>query len=189
MLTVARLADRHKGHDVLVRALPLIRRRVPDAEWVVVGDGPLRAEIETAAAALGVRDAVRFCGALGDAERDTWLDRAHVFAMPSRLPGPGAAGEGFGIAFLEAAAHGLPVVAGSVGGALDSVADGESGLLVDPTSPEAVADAIAGLLEDAPRRRALGEAAVAHAARFAWAGIAARVAALLREISVLASER
>jgi len=120
ILTVARLVDRYKGHDVLARALVDVRRMVRDVEWVVVGEGPLRGELEALVNSLGVADSVRFTGAVSDAERDEWLRRASVFAMPSRLPGPGRAGEGFGIAFLEAAAYGKPVVAGKVAGALDS---------------------------------------------------------------------
>ncbi len=82
-------------------------------------------------------DAIRFLGSVSDEERNLWLRRAHLLAMPSRLPAGGFAGEGFGIAYLEAGAYGKPVVAGNVGGALDSVSDGESGLLVDPTDPVA----------------------------------------------------
>jgi len=189
VVTVARLEDRYKGHDVLLRALPRIRERVPGVEWVVIGNGPLRAELETSARAGGLDAAVRFCGRVSDEERDRWLRTAHVLAMPSRLPGPGAAGEGFGIVFLEAAAHGLPVVAGDVGGALDAVSDGVSGLLVDPTSAPAVADAIAGLLLDPVRRGEMAAAARHHAASFAWPSIAGRVEALLRDVSVLASGR
>ena len=102
IVTVARLTDRYKGHDVMLEALPLIRAQVPAARWVVVGDGPLRSELEARAIELGVIDAVHFVGAVSDAERDAWLDRARVFVMPSRLPPSGAGGEGFGIVYLEA---------------------------------------------------------------------------------------
>ena len=64
---------------------------------------------------------VRFLGAVGDAERDGWLERAHVFAMPSRLPGGGFAGEGFGIVYLEAPRTAARSLAGAVGGAVDAV--------------------------------------------------------------------
>src|SRR3954469_21950960 len=151
----------------MVRALPLIRARIPDAEWVVVGDGPLRLEIGRLAASNGVEAAVRLCGSVTDDERDAWYEPSHVFAMPSRLP-PGSAGEGFGIVYLEAGVRGVPSVAGNVGGALDAVKDGETGRLVDPTSHLEVADAITDLLADAPRRRAMGHAASEFAARFAW---------------------
>ena len=179
LVTVSRLAGSYKGHDVLMRAMPEIRSRVPDAEWVVIGDGPMRAELERSAADAGLGDAVRFLGALSDAERDSWLLRADVFAMPSRLPAGDLAGEGFGIVFLEASARGLPVVAGNVGGSLDAVADGETGLLVDPTDAEAVADAVSSLLLDPEKARRLGAAGPQWAAMFAWPLIAARVETVL----------
>ena len=175
VLTISRIAASYKGHDVLLRALARVRERVPDVVWVVIGDGPLRAGLEADAHAAGLAGSVRFLGAVTDRERDEWLARADVFAMPSRLPGGGLAGEGFGIVFIEAAARGLPVVAGNVGGAVDAVADGESGLLVDPQDPEAVADAISSILLDPDLARRLGAAGAARAQTFAWPRIAARV--------------
>ena len=179
LLTVARVAERYKGHDVVLRALPLIRARVPDVEWVIIGDGPLRPGLQRAACDQGLQDAVRFLGRVSDAERDRWLGRAHVFTMPSRVPAGGFAGEGFGIVYLEASAHGLPVVAGSEGGALDAVVDGVTGVLVDPTNHIAVADAIAGLLLDPDGARRIGAAGARRAHDFAWPVIAARVEELV----------
>jgi len=188
VLTVARLSARYKGHDVMVRALPRILERVPTARWVVVGDGPLRPELERAAAAAGIEDHVRFEGALADDRRDAWLRRADVFVMASRLPA-GGGGEGFGIVYLEAAVHGLPVVAGNVGGSLDAVADGETGLLVDPADPVAVGDAVADLLVDRDRAQALGRAGAARAEGFAWPLIARRVEDLLMHLAASRSRR
>jgi phosphatidylinositol alpha-1,6-mannosyltransferase len=180
-LTISRLADRYKGHDVLVRSLELIRERVPDVEWVVIGDGPLRSELEELAREHGVAGCTRFLGAVEDHERDAWLRRADLLAMPSRLPGGGLAGEGFGIVYLEAGAHGKPVVAGNVGGAVDAVLDGESGLLVDPTDPVAVAEAITTLLLDRELARRFGDAGAARARSLAWPVIVERVQTLLLE--------
>jgi phosphatidylinositol alpha-1,6-mannosyltransferase len=181
-VTVSRLAERYKGHDVMLRALPLVRARVPDMQWVVVGDGPLRPAYESMARALGVHDLVRFVGEVDDQERDSWLDRGYVFAMPSRLSSNGG-GEGFGIAYLEAGAHGLPVVAGNVGGALDAVVDGVTGLLVDPTDHIAVAGALIDLLLDRSRAAELGEAGATRAHEFAWEAVARRVEHVLREVA------
>jgi phosphatidylinositol alpha-1,6-mannosyltransferase len=183
VLTVGRLTQRYKGHDVLLGSLPLVRARVPGARWVVIGDGPLRPELEREAAAAGLDGAVSFLGSVADAERDAWLDRARVFAMPSRLPPGGVGGEGFGIAFLEASAHGLPVVAGNVGGALDAVEDGKTGVLVDPEDPAAVAGALAGLLEDPERAQRLGAAGAERAAGFSWDEIARRVEDVLIQVA------
>lgn len=179
VLTISRLSERYKGHDVMLRALPLIRARVPDVEWVVIGDGPLRPGLERAASGQGLQGNVRFAGTVSDGERDRWLRRAHVFTMPSRLPAGGLAGEGFGIVYLEAGAHHLPVVAGNVGGALDAVVHDETGVLVDPTDHVVLADAIAGLLLDPARAQALGAGGVRRARELAWPAVARRIEDLL----------
>ncbi len=178
ILTVARLEERYKGHDVLMRALPLIRARVPDVQWMVAGRGSLRAQLERLAAALGLLDVVRFVGEVSDAERDALLYSSHVFAMPSRLR-PDGGGEGFGIAYLEAGAHGLPVVAGNVAGALDSVVDGKTGMLVDPTDHVALAYAVSELLLDAARAQKLGRAGAERAREFTWPTISRQVEELV----------
>jgi phosphatidylinositol alpha-1,6-mannosyltransferase len=180
IVTVARLVEAYKGHDVMIRALRRVRERIPTARWVVVGDGPLRPGLEELARREGVADAVEFAGSLSDAERDARYDEAHVFAMPSRLPEEGLGGEGFGIVYLEAGAHGLPSVAGDVAGARDAVVDGETGLLVDPTDPAAVAAGLTELLADRERATRMGAAAREHAEGHAWPRIVARVEDLLR---------
>jgi phosphatidyl-myo-inositol dimannoside synthase len=179
ILTVARIEERYKGHDTLVRALPLVLAKVPDARWVVIGDGSLRASLEALAASHGVERAVDFLGALSDGQRDEWLRRASLVAMPSRVPAGGFAGEGFGIVYLEAGAYGKPVVAGDVGGALDAVRDGETGLLVDPTDPVLVAEAIARLLLDPALARRLGEQGYRHAQEHSWPRVVERVEQVL----------
>jgi phosphatidyl-myo-inositol dimannoside synthase len=180
--TVSRLTDTYKGHDVLLRALPLIRARVPDVRWVVVGDGPLRPMLERQADALGVADAVTFTGEVSDAERDAVLDSAHVFALASRLPDGGSGGEGFGIAFMEASAHGLPVVAGDVGGARDAVQAGRTGILVDPISHIQFAEAVSDLLTDMQAAGALAEGGRSRAQSYAWPAIATQVREVLQEV-------
>lgn len=180
VVTVARLDDRFKGHDVMLRALPLVLTRVPAAQWLVIGQGRLRGELERQATRMGLSDHVRFLGALPDAERDRCLGRAHLFAMPSRRPAQGG-GEGFGIAYLEAGASGLPVVAGRAAGATDAVADGETGLLVDPDDPAAVAGAISELLLDRDRASALGRSGRERARQYAWPLLVPRIERLLVE--------
>ncbi|HEY2478687.1 MAG TPA: glycosyltransferase family 4 protein [Solirubrobacterales bacterium] len=182
ILTVASLLSERKGHDVIASALPLVREAVPDTRWVVIGDGPRRPQVEAAIAAAGVGEATSLLGRVDDAERDGWLDRASVFCMPSRVPPGGLGGEGFGIVYLEAGAHGLPVVAGNVAGALDAVLDGETGILVDPTDHRAVAAALIRVLSDRELAARLGEASRRHAEAHAWPRIAARVEALVDEL-------
>ncbi len=174
VVTVSRLAERYKGMEVLIRALPLVRAVVPGSRLVIVGDGPLRPGLEALASALGLGEAVGFAGAVDNDRRDRWLDEAQVFAMVSRLDGDGA-GEGFGIVYLEAGAHQLPVVGGSSGGAGDAVVDGVTGLLVDPEDHVAVAGALAGLLGNRERAEAMGCAGAERAATYAWPLISRRV--------------
>jgi phosphatidyl-myo-inositol dimannoside synthase len=183
IVTVARIEERYKGHDTIVRALPLVLARVPDAQWVVIGDGSLRPAIEALACSYGIDNAVHFLGAVSDAERDAWLRRARLLAMPSRLPAGGFAGEGFGIAYLEAGAYGKPVLAGRAGGASEAVRDGETGLLVDPLDPLAVADAIVTLLCDQRLARRLGAGGRAWAERHAWPLVVERVQTVLLEVT------
>jgi phosphatidylinositol alpha-1,6-mannosyltransferase len=179
ILTIARIEERYKGHDTMVRSLALVLAKVPDAQWVVIGDGSLRPGLEQLARSYGVADSIRFLGAVSDEQRDAWLARSQLLAMPSRLPAGGFAGEGFGIVYLEAAAHGKPVVAGNVGGAPDAVIDGETGLLVDPQDPLAVAEAIVRLLSDRELARRLGAAGRARAEQLSWPHVVERVERLL----------
>ncbi len=178
-VTVGRLHQRYKGHDVLMRAMPLILARVPEARWIVVGEGPLRRPLEDLAASLGITPHVHFAGSTSYAKDAMWFDRAHVFAMPSRLAAGGAGGEGYGIVFMEASAHGLPVVAGNVAGAKDAVVDGVTGELVDPTDHVGVAEAVSGLLLDPERAERLGQAGRARAEQFGWPRIARKVERVL----------
>jgi phosphatidyl-myo-inositol dimannoside synthase len=167
VVVVARLDERYKGHDVLIRALPLIRARVPGARLVVIGDGALRTAYENLAASFGVAEAVVFTGTVDDEERNRLLEEASVFAMPSRQLTAGE-GEGFGIVFLEAGVHHLPVVAGAVAGTLDAVVADETGLLVDPQDHLAVADAVTRLLLDPALAKHLGDNGARHAESFTW---------------------
>ena len=183
LLTVATLLFRYKGHDVTVRALPLIRAKVPDARWVVVGDGPFRPALENAIRAYGVEEMVELRGRVSDEERDEWLDRASVFCMSSRVPAAGLGGEGFGIVYMEAAAHGIPTIGGDVAGARDAVVNGETGLLIDPADHLALAGAATELLANPERARAMGAAGRAYAEQHAWPLIAARVEELLRRVA------
>jgi len=182
VVSVSRLEERYKGHDVLMRAMPLVRSRVAGARLVLVGDGWLREAYVRLAAALELDGTVEFAGSVPDADRDRILDKGHVFALTSRLP-PEGGGEGFGIVYLEAGLHGLPVVAGNVAGALDAVVDGETGLLVDPTDHVSVADAISRLLLDRELAGALGREGARRAREHAWPTIARRVEDFLLEVA------
>jgi phosphatidylinositol alpha-1,6-mannosyltransferase len=181
-VTVARLEDRYKGFDVVMRAMPLVRARVADARWVIVGDGSLRAELQATADRWGMSGYVSFLGAVDDATRDDVLRRGWVFVMPSRVPAGRGAGEGFGIVYLEAGAAGLPVVAASEGGATSAVIDGVTGLLCDPRDHVAVADRVVRLLTDPELAQRLGEAGRVRQAELSWERMACEVDVIVRTL-------
>ncbi|SHK86360.1 phosphatidylinositol alpha-1,6-mannosyltransferase [Pseudonocardia thermophila] len=179
VVCVGRLVAR-KGQDVLVRALPRIRAAVPGARLLLVGDGPDAGRLRKLAASAGVADAVVFAGAVPPAELPAHQAVGDVFAMPCRTRGGGLDVEGLGITFLEAAACGVPVVAGRSGGAPETVRPGRTGEVVDGRDPAAVARTVAGLLADPDRAAAMGATGRAWmAAEWTWDAAAARLHDLL----------
>ncbi|MDZ7379110.1 MAG: glycosyltransferase, partial [candidate division KSB1 bacterium] len=122
----------------------------------VVGTGSQQAMLHALARACGVADAVRFLPTIADAELPALYNLAEIYVGASRQTARGV--EGFGIALLEAAACAKPVVAGRSGGIPDAVRERETGLLVDPESPEAVASALSTLLKAPHLGRTLGQA-------------------------------
>ncbi|GAA0599964.1 glycosyltransferase family 4 protein [Actinomadura livida] len=176
---VSRLVPR-KGQDALVHAWPHVLRTVPDAVLLLVGGGPYRDRLDRLAASLGVAGSVVFTGGVPWEELPAHYDAGDVFAMPCRTRRRGLDVEGLGIVYLEASATGLPVVAGDSGGAPDAVLDGETGLVVPGRSVARVAQALAGLLADPGRARAMGEKGRAWVEReWRWEIQAARLGGLL----------
>lgn len=155
VLAVGRFIPR-KGHLTLVRALPRVLAQVPDAQLVLVGQGPAMREALQETYAFGIRDHVLFPGRLSDDDIAGLYQACTVFALPTGRDKRGQV-EGFGLVFTEAHAYGKPVVAGRSGGVVDAVLDGETGLLVEPDQPDALADAILRILEDPDLARRLGQ--------------------------------
>jgi phosphatidylinositol alpha-1,6-mannosyltransferase len=179
VVCVSRLVAR-KGQDALIRALPLVRERVPGARLLVVGDGPDAVRLRRLAGVAGVDEHVVFAGAVPAAELPAHHAVGDVFALPCRTRGGGLDVEGLGIVLLEAAAAGLPVVAGESGGAPETVQEGRTGHVVDGRDVASVAAAVAGLLADPERARAMGAAGRAWMQReWAWPARVARLRALL----------
>ena len=177
---VSRLVAR-KGQDVLIRAMPLVRRRVPDAALLVVGDGPYRPTLERMAA-LAPSGSVVFAGQVSEAELPTYYAAGDVFAMPCRTRLGGLEVEGWGNVFIEAAACGRPVVVGDSGGARESVVDGGTGILVEGRNVEQVADAVSMLLEDPALAERMGKAGRERVERFyTWPRAAAQLGRWLRD--------
>ncbi len=180
VVCVSRLVPR-KGQDVLVAGWPRVLARHPGARLLLVGGGPDEARLRRAAATRGLGSAVVFAGPVAPAELPAHYAAGDVFAMPCRTRRGGLDVEGLGMVYLEAAACGLPVVAGTSGGAPEAVRDGVTGTVVgDPRSPEAVSAAVTALLDDPARARAMGAAGRAWVERrWSWTTIAATFAGLL----------
>jgi len=145
VLTVSRIdrGDRYKGHEHVLAAIQQLAPRMSELAYVIAGDGDDRPRLEQLAHELGIAGRVHFAGQVSDSELLDYYRLADVFAMPS-------AKEGFGIVFLEAAATGLPVIAGNRDGSVDPLADGAIGAVVPPADAGAIADAIERAL-GAPR--------------------------------------
>jgi phosphatidyl-myo-inositol dimannoside synthase len=180
VVCVSRLVPR-KGQDVLIKALPSIRRRADGAALVIVGGGPYLETLRTLAQDCGVADHVTFTGGVPGDELPAHHALADLFAMPCRTRGGGMDVEGLGIVFLEASATGVPVIAGESGGAPEAVQHNKTGLVVDGRSVDKVADAVAELLTDRDRAAAMGAAGRQWVtSQWRWDTLAARLADLLR---------
>ena len=179
VVCVSRLVPR-KGQDVLVRALPAVRRRVPGAVLLLVGGGPDATRLRRLAAQHGVSGDVVLTGTVPWEELPAHYDAGDVFAMPCRSRFGGLEVEGLGVVYLEASATGLPVVGGRSGGAPDAVLEGVTGTSVDGVDVGQVADTVAARLADPDRSRTEGAAGRAWVEReWRWDVLAARLRALL----------
>lgn len=142
ILTVARLAEaqRHKGYDQILQALPKIRNILPNVHYIIAGKGKDRSRIEKLIEQLGLQDCVTLAGFVPDEQLCDYYNLCDLYAMPSKK-------EGFGIVYLEALACGKPVVAGNQDGAVDALCQGELGALVNPDDVPQIADTITQILQ------------------------------------------
>lgn len=151
VLIVARMlaAERYKGHDQLLECWAAVRRAIPDAQLVIVGDGDDRARLQSKAEGLGIADSTQFTGFVSGQALADWYERAWIFAMPSR-------GEGFGLVYLEAMARQLPCIGSTEDAAGEIIRDGDTGYLVRQDDSSALANRIAQLLGDERLRTEMG---------------------------------
>ena len=179
---MSRLVPR-KGMDTLVRAAAQLAPERPDLQVAIAGAGRDRHRLARLAARLGAP--VHFLGRLDDDQIAALHASADVFAMLCRTRWRGLEQEGFGIVFLEAAAAGVPQVAGRSGGAHEAVVHGETGIVLDPTTPQRAAEAIGTLLDDHEGRREMGAAARQRAAAaFSYDALAEKLRQALAEIAL-----
>jgi phosphatidylinositol alpha-1,6-mannosyltransferase len=175
ILTVGRWdpAERYKGADTLIFALPELLQSVPDAVLVLVGAGGDRPRLEELARQRGVSGRTFFLSNLSQQDLFGCYARCDAFALPS-------AGEGFGFVFLEAMAHAKPVIGGAHGGTLDIIQDGVTGILVPHGDSKMLSDALKTLLTDKARAAEMGERGRARiATTYAFERFVERLQALI----------
>lgn len=175
-----------KGADTLLGAVAQLceEERFDDVITLVIGEdsgdgsaaGGERRRLEAVAGGHGLQARVRFLGAIEHEDLADYYALADICVVPSRT-------ETFGLVALEAQALGTPVVASAVGGLTEIIADGETGILVADRRPQAFAEAIASLLDDAVLRERMGEAARSRAATFTWARAVDRMAAIYARLT------
>lgn len=186
VLTAGRLQTR-KGHDMLIRALPAIRRAVPDVLYAIVGAGEGRSILESLVDECGVRDAVRFHGSLADSDLIHCYQQCDMAALPNREVNGDF--EGFGMVLVEAQACGRPVLAGMSGGTAETLRDGETGCLVDCTRPDPLAAAVIKMLGEPQRLQQMGAAARQWAVeQFDWRNLARRAQRVFDNVAAGANQ-
>lgn len=178
---VSRLVPR-KGQDQIVRALPAVRRAVPDAAALLVGGGPVRDRLARLARERGVAESVVFAGEVPEDELPAHYAAGDAFAMPCRSRWAGLEVEGLGLVYLEAQACGRPAITGDSGGAPEAVVPGETGFVVPGTDRRALAAALIRVLGDPAEARRLGDAARRFVERsHDWERVVGRFRAMLDE--------
>jgi phosphatidylinositol alpha-1,6-mannosyltransferase len=181
LITVATLVAR-KSIDTVIQSLPIVLEVIPACRYVIIGDGSERQALSALAEKLGVSQHVEFMGKVDDGRKHLLYRSSDVFVMVSRAVEYGVQ-EGFGITFLEANMHGLPVIGSRCGGIVEAVENGVNGLLVDQRAPDQVAGAVIALLRDPARRSHLARNGQERVrTRFNWPSIADRVAQRLRQL-------
>ncbi|TES90014.1 MAG: glycosyltransferase family 1 protein [Candidatus Cloacimonadota bacterium] len=156
ILTVGRLVER-KGHDKVLEALSLLRKKRYKIKYVIVGEGPMKQNLLTLCKKFGVEKQVEFIGNVTYSQTPFYYKMCDLFIMPSRYIKAKKDVEGFGLVYLEANFFGKPVIAGRSGGVPDAVIEGVTGFLVDPENPKEIANAIIKLFENPDLAKKMGE--------------------------------
>ena len=156
IVCVARLVHR-KGQDKLIDAMPSILESISNAHLLIVGQGPYQSKLVKRVKKLGLEESVTFVGRINYEQLPEYICVGDLFAMPSRSRFGGLEVEGLGIAYLEASACGLPVIAGSSGGAPDAVVDGKSGEVVNGTDITAISKTVIKFLRDPEGSQQMGQ--------------------------------
>ena len=182
LVFAGRLVEK-KGVADLLEAMPRVRDRRPGVRLLIAGHGPLEQELRAHAERLHIDDAVEFLGSVANERLPDTLRRASVAVLPFRTADDGDT-EGLGLVAVEAMGCGIPVIVGDVPAIHDVVTHAETGWIVPPGDPAALADAILQLLDDPALANRLAENARRHAVRtFDWSVVAGRYRMLLLALS------
>lgn len=183
ILSVSRLVKR-KGNANVISALGAVLKKVPDAAYLIVGEGPQEESLRGQAAGMGISERVVFAGHLKPQELPEYYGACDLFIMPSFAAHRGENVEGFGIAYLEANACSKPVIGGRTGGVEDAIVHGETGLLVDPLDVAEIAHAIVSILSDPAKARKLGQAGRDRVVKeYNWRRVSERILELIERLS------
>jgi phosphatidylinositol alpha-1,6-mannosyltransferase len=167
LLTVARLVPR-KGHKIVLEALSVVSKQIPNLKYMIVGEGPEKERLEQMVQQLQLGDVVTFVGDVPHHQIGEFYKLCDIFIMINRLEGGGDV-ESFGMVFTEANAMGKVVIGGKSGGTAEAVLDGSTGFLVDPESAANVAERLLLLLRDNELARRMGSAGLKRViGEFGW---------------------
>lgn len=168
LISVARLQKR-KGHSKVMQLLPKLLCLYPNLLYVVIGEGPEQTALQKLVQTLKLEHHVLFAGPANEPETSAYLDLSHLFLMPGSTDGNDV--EGFGIAYIEAAYHGIPAIAGRSGGAAEAVIDGQTGLLCRADDEQAFFAAVCRLLGDQGLLKRMGKHAQQRAQTLLWKNV------------------
>jgi len=174
LVTVGRLVKK-KGHETVLRSLPVLLRKYPHLKYLIVGDGPERGRLEVITSELGLRGSVSFAGNVPNYNVGDFYRAADIFCLVNQEDAYGDI-ESFGMVFVEAGACGKPVIGGRSGGTSQSILDGQTGMLCDPENVSQLCELLGVLISKPEVRRRMGDAGLTRAQLdFSWDSRAAQL--------------
>ncbi len=181
IFTLGRLVER-KGQDTVIKAMPKVLKDVRDALYLIAGEGPYKKELRHLTEEYRVKEQVIFLGRISESQKQFYYDACDIFVMVNREIKNGNA-EGFGIVFLEANACGKPVIGGKSGGAAEAIIHNQTGLLVNPSDIDEVAEAITYLLKNPDAASRMGDKGRQMIEKkFAWGKLVPKIEQELRNL-------
>jgi len=164
-----------KGLGYLIEAMPEVLARFPQTKLILIGEGPERKNLESQIAKLGLQNKVELKGKLTNRAIPEELQKAEVFVLPSLS-------EGLGISILEAQSCGVLVIASKVGGILDIIEDGKTGILTEPRNPEQIAQAVIKIFSQPEFAQKLIQNAKDGLDKYDWRNIAQKINRIYQEL-------